>query len=222
MRPFSVRRWLPAGVFAAGCGFLLLSQRQQAVPLSASLSGLPQDLLGFSGRDVVISKDEERVAGMSSYVMRVFSDSANTAAFSIYAAYYESQTQGKSIHSPKNCLPGAGWEPLSSSVITLAARGGRYQANRYLLANGSLMALVYYWYQGRGRVQSSEYAVKWDLLRDKAIWGRSEEALVRIVVPLSPGRTAAADSLATRVATALLPEIASRLPPFPHRPVNPS
>jgi hypothetical protein len=43
---------------------------------------------------------------------------------------------------------------------------------------------VYYWYQGRGRVAASEYQVKWELLRDAALRARTEEAMVRIVVPL--------------------------------------
>ena len=30
-----------------------------------------------------------------------------------FVSYYERQTQGKTIHSPRNCLPGAGWEVLT-------------------------------------------------------------------------------------------------------------
>jgi EpsI family protein len=56
--------------------------------------------------------------------------------------------------------------------------------NRYVLKNGAARAVVYYWYQGRGRVVASEYAVKWNLLRDAALAGHTEEALVRVVVPV--------------------------------------
>ena len=54
-----------------------------------------------------------------------------------------------------------------------------------MLSNKGTLALVYYWYQGRGREESSEYVVKWDLLKDAALYGRTEEALVRIVVPIN-------------------------------------
>ena len=54
--------------------------------------------------------------------------------------------------------------------------------NKYLLKKENIQAVVYYWYQGRGRIVASEYAVKWNLLRDAALKGHTEEALVRIVI----------------------------------------
>ena len=83
--------------------------------------------------------------------------------------------------------------------------------NRYLLQNGDARALVLYWYQGRGRVQASEYLVKWDLLRDAALKHRSDEALVRIVVPLV-GPEENAFELAQSVAERLVPALDNALP----------
>ena len=212
--------WVPALLLGAGCALLALVQRQQVTPLSAPLSGLPREIQGFAGTDVPIPAEEQRIAGMSSFVLRLFVDSAQRAAFSVYVGYYEAQSQGKSIHSPKNCLPGAGWEPLSAGVTVLRTRGGSYRVNRYVLANGNHTALVYYWYQGRGRIQASEYAVKWDLLRDKAVRGRSEEALVRIVVPYDKDGLARSDSLAARIGSQLVGEVQRRLPEYPGRPMS--
>jgi EpsI family protein len=211
------RRWLPAVTLAAGCGFLLLSSQQKAVPLQAPLAELPRTFLGAVGRDIPISPEEQRIAGMSSYVLRSYAEGGGPAAFSVYVGYYETQNQGRSIHSPRNCLPGAGWEPLSHGSVTLSSASGPHRVNRYLLANGNATALVYYWYQGRGRVQASEYAVKWDLLRDKAIRGRSEEALVRVVVPIVNNDVAAADSTASQLGMWLVDEVQKHLPDFPGR-----
>jgi EpsI family protein len=86
--------------------------------------------------------------------------------------------------------------------------------NRYLLEKGTSRAVVYYWYQGRGRVSWNEYAVKWELLRDKAIHGRSEEALVRIVVPINPAAPDGADALATEVAEDIIPRLFGILAPL--------
>ena len=75
-------------------------------------------------------------------------------------------------------------------------------------------AVVYYWYQGRGRVVANEYAVKLNLLRDAAFRGHTEEALVRIVLPV-PGTDrsqAQADELGMRIATRLINEVDRALP----------
>ena len=212
------RQWAPVAVLALGCGSLLLSARQLTMPLVAPLSTLPTTVQGFTGKDLEVPPEQRAIAGMSSYVMRIFEEpkASGGRAFSVYVGYYESQIQGKSIHSPKNCLPGNGWEPISAGTTAIPVGTGSAQVNRYLLGKENQTALVYYWYQGRGRIAANEYKVKWNLLQDKALRGRSEETLVRIVVPYT-GSAAAADSLATSVAAELMPQIEAHLPPYPGR-----
>src|SRR6185437_4143465 len=91
---------------------------------------------------------------------------------------------------------------------------GPHVVNRYLLKNGNDEAVVYYWYQGRGRVVASEYTVKFNLLKDAALKGHTEEALVRIVVyMLGNHRTeTAADQLGMEIAPRLMNEMKTILP----------
>jgi len=209
--------FIPALLMGAGALLLLGVNRQRAVPLSGSLVSLPAEIQGLKGRDRAISADERKVAGMTDYLMREYVNPADSSfAFSVYVGYYDRQTEGKTIHSPRNCLPGAGWEPTGVSDRAIVIGKSSYLVRRYSLAKDKSHALVYYWYQGRGRISSNEYLVKWELLRDAALTGRSEEALVRIVLPLE-GDVGKADSLATEVAQAIIPAIDRVLPPFPSR-----
>ena len=221
-RTFSrVRLALPATAMALGVILIQSTTRQQAVQLMAPLNTMPLSLAGYSGSDRPVTEEERRVAGMTDYVFRVFSRDT-TALFSVYVGYYESQATGRTIHSPRNCLPGAGWQQVESGQKSLTVDGRSVTVNRYLLANGPSQAVVYYWYQGRGRVAWSEYGVKWDLLRDAAKFGRTEEALVRVMVPLEQAtsgtaaelqaRLKRADDIASRVALELLPQVDRVLP----------
>ena len=206
-----LNRWVPAGILSFGCLMLLSEQRQYAAELRSPLAGCETDIGGFTSTDGKIDPEEQRVAGMSHYLYRIFERPATSDAFSVYVGYYEQQTQGRTIHSPKNCLPGAGWDALSSERRTIQTANGPLTVNRYLLANKNARALVYYWYQGRGRTEASEYKVKWNLLRDAALRGRTEEALVRIVVPVTPSM-GNPDSLATVAAKQLVTEVKAKLP----------
>jgi EpsI family protein len=218
-------KFLPVAVL--GLGVLLISgmREQYAVSPVKPMVTIPATINGIVGKRLVIDSAERRVAGMTDYALRTYGpDSAYL--FSTYVGYYDRQVQGKAIHSPKNCLPGAGWEVMSSERLSageMGAKGG--SINRVLLANQGTRALVYYWYQGRGRVEASEYKVKWNLLRDAAVDGRTEEALVRIVVPLArvsegagkKGQDAAlsaADSIARLVSRELLPAVGEVMPPL--------
>ncbi|MGQ0702404.1 MAG: exosortase C-terminal domain/associated protein EpsI [Gemmatimonadales bacterium] len=206
------RHGLPGLVMAVGAMLMLGVNRQRSMPLRAPLSTIPVEIAGERGKDRVLSAEERRVVGMSQYVAREYG-----SAFSVYVGYYDQQTDGRTIHSPRNCLPGAGWEPLDVAPAVVRMPGQPVTVQRYLLAKGPHRALVYYWYQGRGRVAANEYAVKWDLLRDAALRGRTEEALVRIVVPLrgERQREGAADALASQVTATLVPALARILPAGP-------
>lgn len=219
--PETTRHWLPALFMLAGAAVVSLvsSRRQEAVGLRAPLAGLPSVIDGSSGRDRAIDSASVRVAGMTDYLYRLYG-ADSTPAFSVYVGYYDSQRTGHTIHSPRNCLPGAGWEVVESMPVLV----GGATVNRYVVANGPQQAVVYYWYQGRGRVAWSEYRVKWDLFRDAAMRGRTEEALVRVVVPVRVpmltdatsrewrSRMERADAIGVQAVSTLLPAIDGLLP----------
>ena len=210
-------RFIPAVILLVGCGLLLNAHSQDAVPIAGPLQSVLQEVPGLMTVDQTISESERRVAGMTDYVARAYRrDSA--VVFTTFVSYYDKQTQGKSIHSPKNCLPGAGWEVVSGGPHTIVANGETHAVNRYVLKNGRATAVAYYWYQGRGRVTANEYRVKWNLLRDAALLGRTEEALVRVVVPVRPASDSPAaalsraDSQAQEVSDVLMRDVQRVLP----------
>jgi EpsI family protein len=209
-------RWAPVVVLGLGCLLSLGSTRQITPQLREPLAeALPDSVDGVPGVDAQVSKGEAAVAGFTDYALRIYEGGDTIAeggmTASIYLGYYDHQTRGRTIHSPKNCLPGAGWEALSSGPQPLAVGSDTITVNRYVLQNGDARALVLYWYQGRGRVAYNEYLVKWDLLRDAILKRRTDEALVRIVVPIRSSVDQAL-TLAEKIAIGLEPAVYQALP----------
>ena len=204
----ALRRWAPAAILVLGVLLLSFVHAQLAPQLRQPLDqALPDSVAGMNGEDVALTQAEADVAGFADYALRVYETGDSAAPreaglgwVSVYLGYYDQQSRGRTIHSPKNCLPGSGWEALSSEPTTIAAEGQSFTVNRYILQNGDERALVLYWYQGRGRVAHDEYLVKWDLLRDAALRRRTDEALVRIVVSLGSASEEQAFAVASRLA----------------------
>ena len=218
--------FVPAVILAGGLAMLGLTHDQERPTPVKPIASILDTVAGYTYDTISVDSNSARVAGMDEYVNRVYLRDS-TAAFSLYVGYYTYQTQGKSIHSPRNCLPGAGWEPVESATMPIAsAQGtGARTMNKYILANQGNYAAVYYWYQGRGRIESNEYTVKLNLMRDAALYGRTEEALVRLVIPLRTDKDRSqeqiraeitrADALATSLAPRLARETAAALPSAP-------
>ena len=207
-----MRAWAAAAVLWTG---VLLCERgrvQSEMPLRGPLEdAVPARLGSHLGRDLGISEEERRVAGMTSYLYRQYLPAgAEAVPFTVYVGYYASQAHGRTIHSPRNCLPGAGWETLVADAATVRTPQGAVRVNRHLLQRDGERVLALYWYQGRGRVEANEYRVKWSLLRDAALRARTEEALVRIVVPIQNDR--ASLETAVEAAREIIPALATALP----------
>ena len=142
--------------------------------------------------------------------------SAREPAVSLYVGYYRSQREGDTIHSPMNCLPGAGWLPIANdrAAIPIPGRTAPIVVNRFVIRKGSERQVVLYWYQSHGRVVASEYWSKAYMVYDAVRSHRSDAALVRVVSPVLPSEegTAAAEQRVTEFVQALFPHLEAHLP----------
>jgi EpsI family protein len=158
-----------------------------SIPLAAPLAALPQRLGAWRGADQPpLDPEILKVLGADDYLNRIY-QRADGALAGVYVAYYGAQREGDAIHSPQQCLPGNGWLPVSRSHVMLGGDGQRAEVNRYVVAQRDARQLVYYWFEGRGRIVASEYLNKWFLLTDGLRRGRSEGALVRVITPFPAG-----------------------------------
>jgi len=164
--------------------------------------------------DTPLDRDSLAILRVDDYVNRTYVDDAGLA-LSVYIGYYASQRTGESIHSPQNCLPGSGWQPIASERTTIDAGGTALPVNRYIIEKGLNRQVVLYWYQGRGRVVANEYANKFWLMVDQARLHRSNGSLVRLVAPvrgLDDAALASASASADQFARLIYPRLTTYLP----------
>jgi EpsI family protein len=205
--------------FLAAAGLVARQNRPEPAPVRARFDRFPAQIQRWTGRQLPPMDDKIlAILGVDDYLNRVYV-SPDLAGVALYVGYYNSQRQGDSIHSPMNCLPGAGWEPLSKSFtkIPVAMRDGTTEidANRYVIRKGLDQQLVLYWYQSHGRTVASEYWSKFYLIRDAVRLNRTDAALVRVIVPIVPNRDGAeatAETQATDFIGSMFPLLSNYLP----------
>ena len=165
--------------------------------------------------DPPLEEDILRVLGVDDYLSRAYYQ-PNGAAVGLYIGFYASQRQGDTIHSPMNCLPGAGWEPVSVGRLPIENAGGTGRnivVNRYVIQKGLDRQLVLYWYQNQGRVIASEYWSKAYLIRDAVMTNRTDGAMVRVIAPMRDDADGTqAEALAQTFVHAIFPLLDKHLP----------
>ena len=190
----------------AGAIFLLaatlsasrLSARREPGFLAQPLDSIPTEIAGFRGSDNPAPTERvmERLRP-SGYLSRTYRKGSES--LDLLIVYYAQQRAGESMHSPKHCLPGSGWEIWRHGSQVLPLRDGPATINQYSISRDSQRMQVLYWYQSKQRIVASEYTGKLLLARDALLQNSTAASIVRIVVPDSPASLQGASEFARQL-----------------------
>jgi EpsI family protein len=186
--------------------------RGETPPSYRPLNGFPNEIGAWRMvQQAVLEQEIKDVLLADEYITREYAASPEKAA-NLFVAFFKSQRAGQTPHSPKNCLPGAGWVWTDADTIpvTVQGRATPIVINRYVVSKDESRSMVLYWYQSRDRVVASEYKaaalVAWDAIR----YNRTDTSLVRVVVPVVNGR----DDIATQTGMEFIQEFFATLRKF--------
>lgn len=187
------------------------ASRGEIVPNNAPLLGLPSTIANWTvAKELEVDSDTRDVLKADDLLSRWYT-SPNGAA-NLFIAFFKTQRTGQSPHSPKNCLPGSGFQPSQSGKVDVVTGGETITINHYMVSRGDESSLVLYWYQSQGRVIADEFAAKFYLVANSIKKHRSDTALVRVVVPIPPGQAAKADEIGIKFVKDLYPVVRDYLP----------
>jgi EpsI family protein len=170
-----------------GAAYIATASKTEEIPPRQSLREFPLQVGDWRGERLPDLEPEILdVLGVDEYLNRVYE--SNGAVAGLYIGYYQSQRQNDTIHSPLNCLPGSGWEPLSHDYVPVNVRVGgsgtqTVTINRYVVQKGLDRQVVLYWYHSHGRVVANEYKSKVLMVYDAVRLNRTDAALVRVISP---------------------------------------
>ena len=178
----------------AFCGFSYLhAERPNVSPSRESFALFPMRFASWEGQKSELSAPVLESLKLEDYLLANFHLGSNPEWVNLYIAYYDRQLLGSAAHSPRTCIPGDGWEISELGPVSIRAGSSTIIINRAIIAKGQNRQLVYYWFDQRGRVLSSEYAVKWFLFADGLLRRRTDGALIRLVTPINARDVMSAD-----------------------------
>ncbi len=199
-------------ILALQAALFYTANHGDATPLAASLSAFPTTVgMWHMQQEGEIDQETRDVLKADDYLTRAYVSGEGGA--NLFIAYFKTQRQGASPHSPKNCLPGSGWEQIKSGRVDVPVSNlGSIHINQYIVAKGQQQAVVYYWYQSQGRVIADEFAAKFYLVSDSVRHHRSDTSLVRVWVPVVGGNTQQAEKIGTDLIESMYPVVKGYLP----------
>ena len=208
------RFWIVALLLAGTLLLVHARGNSDLIPMREPLSQLPHAIAGWTGSDVQIDQESLDVLGAGDFLSRIYSQTGQPLPVGLFIGYFPTQRTGVTIHSPKNCLPGAGWVFESSQYVDLNdANGEAHRVGEYIIANGETRQFVIYWYQAHGRSVANEYMAKIYLVTDAMRLNRTDGALVRVITPIDSNEDAATARARAEAFTAQLSPMLPRFIP---------
>ncbi len=200
-------------VFAATAHWL--PHPAEAIPERDSFSDFPQRFGPWQGqRDSLDAASSDQLK-LDDYLLANYR-SDHDGVVNLYISWYNSQRKGESVHSPRACLPGGGWQIHGFGQRQLPGvliNGQPLTVNRTVVELGNQRELVYYWFMQRGRIIDNELAVKWYLFWDALTRHRTDGAMVRLITVLpTTGDVDSADQRMAGFAAAIAPELTRYIP----------
>lgn len=169
------------------------------------LRDFPANLALWHSKDLPFEAQVVKGIGADDYINREYFGGGRSVE--LFIGYYKDQRSGEVIHSPKNCLPGSGWEPVRSSYLQIGSTDNPVFVNEYIVEKGSSRDLVLYWYQTHERIVASEYRAKFWLVADGVRRRRTDGTMIRIWTTARDGEENAQER-ATAFARLIYPQVA--------------
>jgi EpsI family protein len=190
-------RSLAGGWFLPACLVLTLQlagsralSLEEGNPGTPHLHALPLELGNWKAHgEKTLDKGLLDTLRPDQYLLRDYADETSGASINVFVAYFASLQTEYGPHSPRICLPGAGWLIRSSKVapVQVPGRPADIAINEYVMEKASDRILVLYWYQNDRNVWAEEFWAKLALLPDLLRYRRSDASLIRLITPISHG-----------------------------------
>lgn len=175
-----------AAIMVLASMLLSLAQRSKDQQLHQPLDAFPMKIGQWRGKVDRFDDRVYEVLGVDDTVLAHYR-SGTDDYIQLYIGYYQSQREGEIIHSPKNCMPGAGWNIVDTALVDIGRTGEDGKPIKVLklsLQNGVKRQVALYWYHSRGRVITSEYLQKIYLVADALVRQRTDGSFVRLLSPV--------------------------------------
>ncbi len=169
-----------------------VENREEVVPPRQEFTRFPLIHEGWIGREDKMETQFLDALKLTDYALISYRKGSYGVPVNLYVAYYATQHKGASIHSPRTCLPGGGWQLTDfgqkelTNVSVSQSDGSPLSVNRAIIKHGEAKQLVYYWFEQRGRNITNEYIAKWYIFWDSLTQKRTDGALVRVISQVPP------------------------------------
>jgi exosortase D (VPLPA-CTERM-specific) len=176
-------------LFVTGGVSLRAVPAMSKIPARTLFSEFPSQIGQWQGQRQYLSQEIMAALWADDYVSATYRHPEIPNRVHLFVPFYEYQATEHTAHAPQACMLGGGWTMKGSADSSIQVADGRSITLRTIVwENQGASLLGSYFFLMRGRVITSPWMNKFYLMWDAFTRRRTDGALVRIEIPMSPGQ----------------------------------
>jgi len=180
MNAIKVWRFYLLFVILGLTALLVHTRSEVAVPINKPLNQLPLRAGDWvMNNEAHFSEQVLEVLKPTDYLSRNYTDSKGDQ-LALYLGFHDGGPKSGPIHSPKQCLPGSGWNRLHEEVRSVEIDGHKIPFVSAVYQKDQQKQLFLYWFQVRDEVLTNEYALKLAMIKNSLLVNRRDSAFIRL------------------------------------------
>ncbi len=197
---------IPFGLLAIVLRYMEIEPKQPS-----QLASMPLLIGNWTGEEFPINDATASVLKASDAVVRNYTDSTGNN-IGLFVAYFRDQKYGSQIHSPRHCLPGGGWVVSGLERVPFDLGTRQITVNRMTITHKAQVDQMFYWFHTRSGDLTSEYALKFDLVKNSLLFSPTDAVIIRLTVPQGKRTPAECQQVAEKFMQGVLGDIRKALP----------
>lgn len=162
--------------------FYVYTRSEDDIVINKPLDQFPQKIGNWTMTGQ--ARFDERVLAVllpTDYLSRSYIDAAGNR-LSLYIGFHNGGPNSGPIHSPKQCLPGSGWNRLKENVRQVQFNGETIHYVSAVYQKDAEKQLFLYWFQVRDQILTNEYTLKLAMIKNSVLSNRRDSAFIRLSV----------------------------------------
>ena len=198
-------------IFLGFASFYVYTRSEADVPINTPLDQFPQHAGDWTMTGQ--ARFDERVLAVllpTDYLSRSYTNSRGDK-LSLYIGFHNGGPNSGPIHSPKQCLPGSGWNRLKEDVRQVKFKDNKIPYVSAIYQKDTDKQLFLYWFQVRDQILTNEYALKLAMVQNSMLSNRRDSSFIRLSVMATDGEDQAIE-IGEQFIRAFFPAIREALP----------
>ena len=188
-----------------------LGMEWKDIPLQKPFNTFPTQIGKWEGVETHFNQKVYDILGVDDSLLMDYKSDVSKIPINLYIGYYKSQRKGDLIHSPQNCMPGAGWNITQDTIQSLGLNEN-LKTTKLLIQKGDQKSITLYWFQTGGQYISNEYMQKLALIWNAFLHRRTDGAFIRLIAPIGEEGEVYSLNELNQFATDLIPILNTYLP----------